>query len=277
MAADVPALHMLNSEWVEVWPACLVDCGGSLQDRAFDGTQWQLRDKPTGQFPLQLDIAGGLRRNVPDAVLPEDVFERMQRAATDVVDALANDADLNAWNGNVEVATSGTQHILEAFGIDIDAYSARTGLPFTVEPSLLRFAGFDRYARSLWLTKDTAHAWNAMQDAAAADGITLEAISGFRSHQYQLGIFRRKLERGQTIAEILNVNAAPGFSEHHSGTALDIGTPGEPPAEESFENTEAYEWLRANAGSFGFRLSYPKGNPHGITYEPWHWAYVGLS
>ena len=72
----------------------------------------------------------------------------------------------------------------------------------------------------------------------------LEAISGYRSHDYQLGIFERKLARGQTVDEILTVNAAPGYSEHHSGCALDIGTPDEPPAEESFEQTPAFAWLR---------------------------------
>lgn len=73
------------------------------------------------------------------------------------------------------------------------------------------------------------------------------------------------------MQEILNVNAAPGYSEHHGGRALDIGTPGEPPAEESFEHTPAFAWLTRHAGDFGFVMSYPRGNPHGIVYEPWHW------
>jgi D-alanyl-D-alanine carboxypeptidase len=77
------------------------------------------------------------------------------------------------------------------------------------------------------------------------------------------------------LQEILKVNAAPGFSEHHSGRAIDIGTPGQPPAEESFEHTAAYAWLDAHAEQFGFRLSYPRGNSHGISYEPWHWYWIG--
>jgi len=75
------------------------------------------------------------------------------------------------------------------------------------------------------------------------------------------------------VEEILTVNAAPGYSEHHSGYALDIGTPGEPPAEESFESTAAFAWLGEHAGRFGFQLSYPRDNPHGIVYEPWHWCW----
>jgi len=111
------------------------------------------------------------------------------------------------------------------------------------------------------------------QAAALADGIMLDAISGYRSHAYQMGIFQRKLQRGLDIGQILAVNAAPGFSEHHSGAALDIGTPGEPPVEESFEQTPAFAWLCKYAARFGFSLSYPRGNPHGIVYEPWHWCY----
>ena len=100
------------------------------------------------------------------------------------------------------------------------------------------------------------------------------AISGYRSHDYQLGIFERKRARGFALADILAVNAAPGFSEHHSGEALDIGTTGEPPAEASFERTPAFAWLQRHAGGFGFAMSYPRGNPHGIVYEPWHWRYL---
>jgi len=103
----------------------------------------------------------------------------------------------------------------------------------------------------------------------------LDAISGYRSHAYQLGIFQRKLRRGLALNEILAVNAAPGFSEHHSGTALDLGTPGEPPAEDSFEHTRAFAWLSTHAARFGFAMSYPRGNPHGIVYEPWHWCWHG--
>ena len=108
---------------------------------------------------------------------------------------------------------------------------------------------------------------------AARDGIALDAISGFRSHAYQLGIFERKRARGLSVTEILKVNAAPGFSEHHSGHALDIGTPGDAPAEESFDATDAFAWLQVHAGAHGFQLSYPRDNPHGIVYEPWHWCW----
>ena len=64
------------------------------------------------------------------------------------------------------------------------------------------------------------------------------------------------------------------FGYEEVARALDIGAPGEPPAEESFEQTPAFAWLVTNAGAFGFTLSYPRDNPHGIVYEPWHWCYT---
>jgi D-alanyl-D-alanine carboxypeptidase len=112
-----------------------------------------------------------------------------------------------------------------------------------------------------------------MRAAARADGVALEAISGYRGLAYQAGIVARKRARGLSIAQILAVNAAPGYSEHHDGRALDIGTPGAPAAEESFEDTPAFAWLQAHAGRFGFRMSYPRDNPHGVVYEPWHWRW----
>jgi D-alanyl-D-alanine carboxypeptidase len=113
-----------------------------------------------------------------------------------------------------------------------------------------------------------------MKDAAAAGGIELQAVSAFRSVEYQAGIISRKLDAGQSMAQILKVSAAPGYSEHHSGRALDISTPGFEPLEEAFENSPAFEWLQESAGDYGFALSFPRNNQHGLAYEPWHWCWI---
>ena len=68
------------------------------------------------------------------------------------------------------------------------------------------------------------------------------------------------------------MNAAPGYSEHHTGCAVDIATPGSRPLTEEFEDSQAFRWLTDNAGKFGFSMSYPRNNPAGFIYEPWHWA-----
>ena len=67
------------------------------------------------------------------------------------------------------------------------------------------------------------------------------------------------------------------FSEHHTWYAIDIGD-GQVPAtnlSEKFEQTPAFRWLENNAAKYSFELSFPPNNPQGISYEPWHWRYVG--
>ena len=69
------------------------------------------------------------------------------------------------------------------------------------------------------------------------------------------------------------MNAAPGYSEHHTGRAVDLTTPGTPPLLEAFERTAAFAWLERHAARFGFVMTYPRNNPLGVIYEPWHWTF----
>lgn len=253
--------RLLNGELVEALPAVLARARGNADARALAGADWLVRRKRDGRF-LALrrgDEVLELRRGALDPDLRDDL------ARLPAVDAA----------GEAPRPLEGLLHRLEALGLDADDYAMRSGLPLVAEPGTLAYAGRDRYRRPLWLRAPAARAWCAMQLAARADGVALEAISGYRSHDYQWGIFRRKLARGQSVEQILTVNAAPGFSEHHGGLALDISTPGEPAAEESFEDTPAFAWLQGRAADFGFSMSYPRGNPHGIVYEPWHWRHAG--
>ncbi len=122
------------------------------------------------------------------------------------------------------------------------------------------------------LTPETAASWQEIQTAARDDGITLMIVSGFRSIEYQASLIRKKINSGQSVSEILSVNAAPGYSEHHTGCAVDIASPGSRPLTEEFESSEAFHWLEKNAAKFGFSMSYPRDNRQGFIYEPWHWA-----
>lgn len=164
--------------------------------------------------------------------------------------------------------------LLEELGIRAD-YGVRHRLPLQPECRELQTIGTDIHGREQYMHPDAARAWLAMRDVASGDGITLQAVSAFRTHDYQAAIVRNKLARGTPLDAILAVSAAPGFSEHHSGHALDITTPGPAALEEEFEGSEAFEWLGENAAEFGFRLSYPRGNPHRVAYEPWHWCWRG--
>lgn len=149
-------------------------------------------------------------------------------------------------------------------------------LPLCIEPVDLVDTEPDYYCRPQKLTPAANLAWRAMRDAAAGDGVVLHLISAFRSIEYQVELIRKKLQNGNSIEEILSVVAAPGFSEHHTGRAIDLNTENCAVLEESFEKTTAFQWLNVNANNFGFVLSYPRNNNLGIAYEPWHWCYQPL-
>lgn len=130
------------------------------------------------------------------------------------------------------------------------------------------------------LRRSAAAKFREMQAAARAEGVILTPISGFRSVQDQEYLFFKiKEQRAQNTAKRAEVSAPPGYSEHHTGYAIDMGD-GKVPATNlatSFENTAAFRWLRTNAARYSFELSFPKDNPQGISYEPWHWRFVGDS
>ncbi len=153
-----------------------------------------------------------------------------------------------------------------------DDYAAGGMPPFYEETSERVDVGPNPVGRMQRLRPDAAANWQQMVTAAAADGVPLLIVSGFRDFEYQAGLIRRKLEAGQSIGDILKVNAAPGYSQHHTGCAVDIATPGSRPLTEEFESSAAFRWLGRRAAGFGFSMTYPRNNPYGFVYEPWHWA-----
>lgn len=161
--------------------------------------------------------------------------------------------------------------ILDELGVPV-WYGSDPWLPVCPEATELVRTEPDMFGREQRLAPMAADAWAAMRHAASHDGVVLDLVSAFRTVEYQRGIIERKIAAGIPIEEILRVSAAPGYSEHHTGRAIDISTPGSEPLQEEFESTDAFRWLARNAGRFGFAMSYPRGNEYGIIYEPWHWA-----
>lgn len=160
----------------------------------------------------------------------------------------------------------------ERLGIPAD-YGERTGMVLQREPDDLVEVAPGRTERRHWLAPEAAAPWAQLEVAAERDGIALRIVSAWRSIEYQAWLIERKLGWGQPIGYVLQINAAPGYSEHHTGRAIDLGVPGCETLTEAFEGTDAFAWLCANAANWGFFLSYPRDNVHGIVYEPWHWAY----
>ena len=165
-----------------------------------------------------------------------------------------------------------TMVVTANLGIPAD-YGKKRGLPYQAEAAELVPIGTNPDDREITLEPAAAAAWARMRDAAALDGLTLLAVSGFRSVERQAEIIQGKLSRGEKIGAILGTIAAPGYSEHHTGRAIDLGAPGEPLLTEGFAWTREFAWLVAHGHEYGFRLSYPKGNAHGIAFEPWHWCF----
>jgi zinc D-Ala-D-Ala carboxypeptidase len=149
------------------------------------------------------------------------------------------------------------------------------GLKFYNEERRLIVVEVGEDGRQHQLTPEASAAWSSLRESALSAGVTLRIESAYRSVMYQAELVQQKLDRGMSIDEALTINAPPGYSEHHTGRVVDISTPGAPTLETEFEETDAFRWLEANAASFGFVMTLPRGNRYGYRYEPWHWCFVG--
>ena len=153
-----------------------------------------------------------------------------------------------------------------------------------------RERGYVGYKDAGGLNPEAKKAFDEMAAAAAAEGLNLKVVSGYRSYDSQIqtffnsGTVTNPIQKvyGESMtdsqrAEVLRAyiargeaSAPPGYSEHHTGLAIDINS-----VQQSFENTPEFAWLQDNAGEYGFELSYPEGSTAGAGYEPWHWRYIG--
>ena len=128
--------------------------------------------------------------------------------------------------------------------------------------------------------------YNQMVTAAEADGISLIPVSGYRSVERQRTNFERKINlymnQGYSKVEATllasEIVLMPATSEHNAGLAMDFGTNGNYTLDENFAKTDAFRWLSENAADYGFILRYEEHTQDitKITYEPWHWRYVGV-
>ncbi|MEB3212403.1 MAG: M15 family metallopeptidase [Leptolyngbyaceae bacterium] len=131
---------------------------------------------------------------------------------------------------------------------------------------------------SIRLRESAARSFIEMAAAARADGVILTPVSGFRSiEEQQYLFFGIKRQTGLRADERAEVSAPPGYSEHHTGYALDLIDGNQPDVglEEEFEETEAFEWLEENASFYDFELSFEEGESGAVSYEPWQWRFVG--
>lgn len=122
-----------------------------------------------------------------------------------------------------------------------------------------------------------AQALSDMFEAAAADGLTLYAHSGYRSYQTQKTMYYNRLER---LGKDDGAVAYPGSSDHQTGLGIDviskewIGSS----FNTKFAQTAEAQWMAANCMDYGFIIRYPEDKQQitNIMYEPWHLRYVGV-
>ncbi len=134
------------------------------------------------------------------------------------------------------------------------------------------------YSPGIYVHKDIYENLKEMQFRAAQKGISLQLLSGYRSINLQRDIFyENKSIRNQTAVERSMVSAPPGYSEHSTGYAIDVGDGNFPNThfEVEFEQTPAFKWMKKFATKYHFVLSFPPNNKQGVTYEPWHWRFEG--
>ncbi|MCK0510754.1 D-alanyl-D-alanine carboxypeptidase family protein [Aromatoleum buckelii] len=191
--------------------------------------------------------------------------------------AIADAAGRRLWLASVKVeaaAASGSRDerriaVLHR-RLGVPAHYVRRGLPFHPEARETVAVACGLAGALHHMTPETCEQWGRMKAAAAEAGITLAVRWAFRSIDDQAVLLRKYLRCGKQIDELLTWIAAPGYSEHHSGRALDFepiprGTP--------FEHTSAFAWLCEHAGIYGFAMSYPQDNDYGLVFEPWHWCF----
>ena len=148
--------------------------------------------------------------------------------------------------------------------------------PFAEAPKE-RLVGVSKYYDRLeYLDQEAAKAFNIMKADAQQQGIQLVLISGFRNISTQQQLFTKQIQKQGSRKAAEKLSAPPGYSEHHTGYAVDIGDGTQPDKDLKFEfeSTPAYNWLVNNAHRYGFELSFPRNNPQGVSFEPWHWRYV---
>lgn len=147
--------------------------------------------------------------------------------------------------------------------------------PDLVEPNV-KFS-FDEPHEKRHMRKEAAEALEALFAGAEQEGITLNAVSGYRSYQRQQSLFNHYVEtQGKEYAS--RVSAVPGTSEHQTGLAIDVSSPSVGNVlEEVFGDSEEGKWLAEHAHEYGFIIRYPKDGESitGYVYEPWHIRYVG--
>ncbi len=164
-----------------------------------------------------------------------------------------------------------SSRVLAELGVSPNLLASRR-LPYFADASATELVTVTSGGKAHQLVATAAQAWASMRDAAAADRCTLYLVSAFRSFDRQAELVRAALQT-RTAQDVFTFIAPPGCSEHHTGRALDLGTPEYDDLTETFAASAAFAWLQHNAYLYNFHLSFGEDNEYGFGYEPWHWCF----
>lgn len=134
-----------------------------------------------------------------------------------------------------------------------------------------------KYQRFEHLMPEASLALMKLISAARNEGAWIIPVSCFRNLDDQRKLFEAQIQSRGSPQAAAKFSAPAGYSEHHTGYALDIADGHFPNQDISldFIKTEAFKWMKLHAKEFGFELSFPENNSQGINYEPWHWRFIG--
>lgn len=133
----------------------------------------------------------------------------------------------------------------------------------------------DSYAKeNMYLNVECKNAFIELAKKAELEGYNIRAISTYRTYGYQENLYNNYVKH-DGILKADTYSARPGYSEHHTGLAIDVDN--KDLSYTNFFNTKEFNWMQENAYKYGFILRYPKDETiTGYIYEPWHYRYVGM-
>jgi zinc D-Ala-D-Ala carboxypeptidase len=248
--------------------------------RGFNGGQprsWATKTRLKGWHIGLVFWLGVLTAVVQSAMLQmasPDTAQRLHQTVSQMVQSLEPSAWLPAPIDVPKAVTGLSQLEIRSYNANFaylghlpyDKPAADRLVPFPSEPPYMTQAGESLHQEALLALK-------TMMEAAQKEGIFLFLVSGFRDLSTQHLLFQARTAALGSAEAAAKAVAPPGYSEHHTGYAIDLADGLNDFRD--FEHTAAFAWMTAHAHAYGFELSFPPGNPQGVDYEPWHWRFVG--
>lgn len=266
-----------TAESVETTQPQFVEAGGDVEDTPQKNGATSSND-PVGVESISLstysvELQVGQSKMPIVTMFPENASDKGEiwtSGDTDV--AVVNEL------GNITAVSEG-DCIVTVTSVQNPQVSAEVTVTVTAAAGLTYFDGILVVNKTYALPADYAPgvnseaqaAFDEMQSDAAAEGLNIYISSGFRSYDYQAGLYQRYVDKdGKEEAD--RYSARPGHSEHQTGLAFDLNS-----IEESFANTAEGKWVNRNCYKYGFIIRYPsdKEDITGYKWEPWHIRYLG--